>query len=428
MSRSGYLALLTVLVSWTTATAQTPYASAASAGPGTAVSPSDVSGPTVCLPEVHGGDAVSTDEPCADSGGPSSPPGRFWVSGEYLLWWIRDSHLPPLVTAGSLTSAGILGRPGTGVLFGGTTDNEERSGGRFRAGYWFNGPQTLGIEGSYFFLGSRSVNFTAGSPGAGSTVIARPFVNAITGAEDSGLVSVPGLLTGTVGVNLSSRLQGAELNGVYNLCCGCTGRVDLLAGFRYLELNEGLQIAEDLNVNTGVPLLGGTSFRLNDQFNTRNRFYGGQVGARAELWWGGLFVNLRGQVALGTTDQVINVSGSTVIAPPGQVPTVGNGGFLALPTNSGHFTRDRFAVVPEVGINVGYQVTQYLRAFVGYSFLYWSNVVRPGDQIDRTVNPTQLPLTVITPPHLIGPARPAPVLRDTDFWAQGINFGVAFQY
>jgi hypothetical protein len=54
-------------------------------------------------------------------------------------------------------------------------------------------------------------------------------------------------------------------------------------------------------------------------------------------------------------------------------------------------------------------------------------VVRPGDQIDRVVNPTQLPLSAAAS-QLIGPARPVPVLRDTDFWAQGINFGVEFRY
>jgi hypothetical protein len=331
------------------------------------------------------------------------------------------------VTASPPTSGGILGQPGTVVLFGGHTDNEERSGGRFQAGYWLDCQQTYGIEGSYFFLGSRSVNFAAGSAGAGSAVIARPFFNVLAGAEDAELVSVPGVLTGTVGVNLSSRLQGAELNGVCNLCCGCSGRVDLLAGFRFLELREGLGITEDLTVDPSVPLTGGTFFRVHDQFDTRNRFYGGQVGARAEFRRGKLFANVLAKVALGNTDQVADVAGSTVIAPPGAVPTVGTGGLLAQPTNSGHFTRDQFAVVPEVGINVGYQVTEHLRAFVGYSFLYWSSVVRPGDQIDRAVNPTQLPVSASTP-QLTGPVRPAPVLRETDFWAQGLSLGVEFRY
>jgi hypothetical protein len=258
-------------------------------------------------------------------------------------------------------------------------------------------------------------------------VISRPFFNAITGAEDAQLVSAPGTQTGTVGVNLSSRLQGAELNGVCNLWSGCSGRVDLLAGFRYLELNEGLGIAENLQVDPSVPVLGGTAFQLSDQFSTRNQFYGGQIGIRGELNSGNLFVNVLGKVALGSTEQAVDVAGSTVITRPGQPPSVSNGGLLALPTNSGHFTRDQFAVVPELGITVGYQATKHLRAFVGYSFMYWSNVARPGDQIDRTVNPTQLPMSAAAP-QLSGLARPATVFADTDFWAQGIHFGLEFRY
>jgi len=50
---------------------------------------------------------------------------RFWVSGEYLLWWIKDSHYPVLLTGGAPTDAlpGALGMPGTRVLFGGDVDN-----------------------------------------------------------------------------------------------------------------------------------------------------------------------------------------------------------------------------------------------------------------------------------------------------------------
>jgi hypothetical protein len=394
-------------------------------GPKTGLSAPAVSERAPSAPEVQAPKAACADESCNAWDCPCPPAGRFWVSGEYLLWWIRDTNLPPLVTAGPPASGGILGKPGTVTLFGGSTDNEERSGGRFRAGYWLDERQTLGIDGSYFFLGSRSVDFTAGN--AGGVVISRPFFNVTPGAEDAELVSVPGRVAGTVAVNLSSRLQGAELNGICNLCCGCRGRVDLLAGFRYLELREGLGIGEDLSVNPAVPLLGGTAFGVHDQFSTRNSFYGGQIGTKAEIWSGKLFANVRGMVALGGTDQVVDVSGSTLIASPGLAPTVGVGGLLALPTNSGHFTRDQLTFVPEVGINVGYQVTEQLRAFVGYSFLYWSSVDRPGDQIDRAVNPSQLPSAGGTP-MLVGAARPAPVLRDTDFWAQGINFGLEFRY
>ena len=49
--------------------------------------------------------------------------------------------------------------------------------------------------------------------------------------------------------------------------------------------------------------------------------------------------------------------------------------------------------------------------------------MRPGEQIDRTVNTNQLPPAVGG-----GPARPMFQNNATDFWAQGVNFGVEFKY
>jgi hypothetical protein len=57
---------------------------------------------------------------------------------------------------------------------------------------------------------------------------------------------------------------------------------------------------------------------------------------------------------------------------------------------------------------------------VGYSLIYWSRVVRPGDQIDLDVNPDYLP-PATTP--VTGPARPRFVFRESDFWAQGLSVG-----
>src|SRR5204862_492234 len=85
--------------------------------------------------------------------------------------------------------------------------------------------------------------------------------------------------------------------------------------------------------------------------------------------------------------------------------TEAQGGLLALPSNIGRYSRDRFAVLPEASINLGYQVTPWLRATAGYTFLYCSNVVRPGDQVNLAVNPTQLPSN-LTAPAPSGPAHP----------------------
>jgi hypothetical protein len=328
-----------------------------------------------------------------------------------------------LVTAGPASSGDVLGAPGTTVLFGGgESDEEPFSGGHFTAGYWLNDCQTVGVEARFFFLGQRSNNFITGSSGApGAPVVARPLINVFTGAETSELVP------GTINVHERSRLLGTEVNGIFNVCCACCARLDLFAGFEYLELDEDLTITENLLVPAGIPTIGGSRFLVSDSFSTRNFFYGGQLGARGEVRRGNFFVNGTVGVGLGDTHQDLDILGSTIITPPGGTSVALRGGILALPSNIGHFSRDRFSVVPAVGVNLGYQVTQHLRAFIGYTFLYWSDVIRPGQQIDRVINPTQIPST-LGPGTLVGPARPEVLFKETDFWAQGINFGIELRF
>jgi hypothetical protein len=86
--------------------------------------------------------------------------------------------------------------------------------------------------------------------------------------------------------------------------------------------------------------------------------------------------------------------------------------------------RDEAGVVPELNVRLAYQVTPRLAACVGYTFLYWSDVVRAGDQIDQTVNATLIP----PPAAPSGPARPAFGFRSTDFWAQGLDLGLELHY
>ena len=80
-----------------------------------------------------------------------------------------------------------------------------------------------------------------------------------------------------------------------------------------------------------------------------------------------------------------------------------------------------------------YQVTQRVRLTAGYNFLYWSNVFRPGEQIDRNLDAARIPnfcnLDPTQCPHgLINPPRPQPTNRDTGFWAQGISLGLEVKF
>ena len=381
------------------------------------------------------GPAFDCDDPGCDSclAEGCFAPGRFWVRGEYLLWSIKDSRVPALVTTSPPAMLGALG-PGTAVLFGGTIDNENRTGGRFTTGFWFDPGHTYGVEAGYFFLGQRTVNFSAAS--AGTPLLARPFFNAdpTVNAEDAERVANPLLaglpgqpavlpLAGGVAVSLASRLWGTELNGLFNLYERDWVRLDLLGGFRYVQLDERLGVSESLLVPADSPMFAGTSFFVSDGFSTRNQFYGEQVGLRAKLTRGRWDLELQGKVALGVSHEIVDISGSTLITPAGGPTSAFAGGLLAQPTNIGRFSRNNFAVVPEGGLNLGYQLTPRVRLLAGYSFLYWSRVVRAGDQVDRVVNATQL-----TGGTLMGPARPAFLFQSSDFWAQGLNVGVELRF
>ena len=82
-------------------------------------------------------------------------------------------------------------------------------------------------------------------------------------------------------------------------------------------------------------------------------------------------------------------------------------------------------VVPSGQVRLGVQLTERARAYVGYDFLYVSNVVRSGDQIDLRVNTNQ-----IAPSQGLGngAAVPAPTGRRTDFWAHGASIGLEFRF
>lgn len=224
---------------------------------------------TTSFSENHLMPAVSGTTPLD---GPYSGGGnRFWGGAELMVWAIKPGSTPPLVTSGTQASGGALG-PGTTTLFGGDQDYGARVGARFTLGTWLNPSRTCGVEGSFLFLGGPDDSFNAsGSGDPGSAVLARPFINAINGLQESQVISFPGVTSGTVGVSSGSQLFGAGLNGVWNVCCSdveccptdcChTGNygvqdghnVALTAGFRYLNLNEDLVIVENITVLPTAP-------------------------------------------------------------------------------------------------------------------------------------------------------------------------------
>jgi hypothetical protein len=356
---------------------------------------------------------------------------RFWADAEYLIWFMKGDSVPPLVTtspAGTPQSmAGVAG-PGTTVLYGNSTVNDNgRSGGRIDFGFW-NECGTCGIEFNFFMLGSNASEYGAASNG--NPILARPFLDAVAGMPSSELVAFPGLLKGSVTASeTSSGLIGADALFRCPVCCGCCYRLDAVAGFRYLRIADTLAIEENLTSTdtTGASLVPlGTNISVNDRFETSNDFYALDLGLRGQVQRGPWVMRGNLDLAIGDNHEILEIMGSTTVTVPGVPPPVTHtGGLLALSSNIGHYTRDRVEVVPEVGVQLGYQINQRVLVYAGYTFIYWGEVARPAGAIDPVINPNLLP-PVVTP--VTGPLRPEPKFDNTSLWIQGIDFGIEFRF
>jgi hypothetical protein len=346
----------------------------------------------------------------------------FWVEVDALAWTVKGDHPPPLVTTSPtgtpLGVAGVLGQPGTTVLFGDSSVNGGwRPGGRLQAGYWFDPSRKQGIEVSFFDLQGVSTGFAADS--GAHPILAQPIVNAMTNAPDSVLVAFPDFLTGAIAVNETSRLLG--VGALYRQEIGTWGgqRISGLIGYRYLHSSDKLSIPVAINLLVG-PFAGPISDT--DAFNARSDFHGVDLGLTGEWKRGPWTLEWRGKVALGVNFNSAAISGMTT-ADFGAGVTTLPGGLLALSSNIGNFSQTRFAAVPEIALKAGYQLAPQWQLVAGYDLLYWTDVQRAGGLIDTTINPNLIPL-----PTSGGPSRPMPVFNTSPLLAQGFNVGVRYNY
>ena len=374
-----------------------------------------------------------------------SLPAHGWVHAEGLTWYQKGMALPPLVTTSptgtTRTTAGVLGNATTSVLFGNSDDNltDATGGFRIRFGTWLGSVPRLGIEGEYVGLSDTSETFSDSSTGAtGTRIIARPFFNTTTGVNDAELIAFPNVVRGSISATLQNSLNGAAFRFRRQLCCntGCgysdwtcqtvpvASRIDFTAGYRYWQLKEGLTTNEQLTELTAAGVATTNTFNITDRFNTNNQFNGAELGViwQGRRGWWSLDTLMR--VGIGNVRQRVSISGASTITDNG-VTTNYNSGFLAQRTNIGTYERDQFTMVPEFGATVGYQLTQRLRATLGYSLIYWGNVVRPGDQIDLDVNTNLLPPENVP---FTGALRPQFQFVQTDYWVHGLSYGLDFRW
>lgn len=385
---------------------------------------------------------------------------RFYGGLEYLYWWVKGAPLSvPLLTTGpdvQPIEGGFIRGPEVSILYGAplspamggnsTQNFPGLSGGRATLGYWLDDQRRFAIEGEGFSFQQGTATFQTNSDQNGLPPMRIPVFNSVPyfaggpggmivpRSEDGVPVSVPNDVAGQVSFKNSLNLWGAQANGVAVIYRDASLEVSGLGGFRYLNLSEAFNLR--LNI-VGIPgsMYTGESGGAADQFATGNHFYGATLGVRGRYEFGPMSIEATGRLSFGADNESLDVSGGfqefntpVVSGIPGlafglRPVTQGPNGIFAQPSNEGSTSGARFAVVPEIGIKLGYHVTRSLELIVGYDFLYISSVLRPTDQIDRSFS-KGLPFNQ-DPSATVGPVR---LFRTSDFYAQGITFGVSYRF
>lgn len=350
-----------------------------------------------------------------------------WLQLEYGQWWTDGLSVPALVTNGVL--------PNAAVLFGNEDLNDDaRSGGRVRLGLWLDDCGCWSIEGEYLGMEQQTTHFEAASSPDGRPFLARPAIDP-DGLPAVILVAQPDEVAGSVSIDAATEFDAAAVRIRRSLlrkswacpdvsCAGPLSRdslmLDFLVGYQHLSLDEQLTIHESKSTLGRFAPGPRLHLNANDLFDTENNFTGGELGLQMRMQKHCWTFEALGKLGLGQTEQRVFIAGNTVRRSGGQIEDFG-GGTLALDTNIGRYKREEFSVVPEAGLTVGYWLTPCWRATVGYSVIYWDNVVRPGEQIDMVINPVNFPPN---PPGPGDPERPAFEFQEGKFWAQSLSFGL----
>jgi hypothetical protein len=359
--------------------------------------------------------------------GYTSSSGRFWAATDYLFSWMQGGSLPALVTtspAGTARAvAGVLGQPTTTTVNGSDVNDNYRSGFRVEAGYWFDANRTLGVEAGFLMLESQATASTFTSDG--TTILARPYIDATTNLPQAVLVAFPGSSSGSVAIQAKSgNFYEAHADIAENILDWGWFRWNGLLGYRYFRYDEGLHIHQTLNP-TDPNFVAGTQIVTDDDFGARNEFHGGDFGFRTEFTWGSLAVNVLGKLAVGNLYHKVTITGSQVVTAPGAATTTSTAGLLALQSNTGPHGSNDFSLLPEFGINLSWQARPYLRLRAGYNVLFLTDIARSAAQIDLNLNPGLFPNA---PGGGGGPSNPAFNLNRTNFSIQSLTAGVEFTY
>lgn len=361
---------------------------------------------------------------------------------DYLLWLI-DAEDPNLAIVSNNSALFPVALPvaGGNQTPASTFDDYVVSGGRFAVGYWTVEYDPVlqrrpfpvaGVEVVGIFLPevSDSIN------GDFSPTIIRPFFDLNNRTASGYLVAAPGVAAGSLDGSAKVDMWGLEFNALRNVYSNGPGqfmRFDLLAGFRYLKYESGIEInshtlyASNLAAVPALAALGLADNRIDvrDLFETENDYFGGQVGGTLRFINSLFMVNLNLKLGVGWNHQRIRINGHQIRTFAGGAQAVSVGGVLAQPSNIGNFSRNRLSFVPEGNLELVFPLGRQVTLTVGYTLLAWAELVRASEQIDPLVDVSQIAnFPGVAAPTGLG--RPGVPFRSDFIFVHGLNVGLGF--
>jgi hypothetical protein len=364
-------------------------------------------GPRCCGP---GGCLNCPTDPCFQC-----RPNLWLVKADLMLAWRQGRGYPALVTTDpsteDSTTSGVL--PDATVLYDGNSDTTQmRAGLNLDFGTWLNDCQSVGIGGRFFFVGDDAGEFARNS--GQNSVLAIPFFSVDLGAPSSLLLAHPDIdgevRTGSVNIRATNQVHGFDAYLRLLYCRTACGRVDFITGYHTSSVDDQflLRMQTDGNqLNNDI--------RLFDEFNTENTFHGVILGILTEHQICCMTLRGKARVSIGNMHQRVDINGGTSVN--GVLDQNEPGGLFTANSNIGSYSQDQFCAVTESGVQLGYFINPNLQFTVGYNLMFWSNVVRPGDQIDTTVDDLNVP-----------PTRPAFDFNTSSFWVQSLNLGLTCEF
>lgn len=338
--------------------------------------------------------------------------GSSWARAELLLWFPEQRRTPALVTTAPQGVAPQLDQAGTEVEFGGDVGGDLSPGFRIDAGRYLT--DNFGVGGRFWILSQDSDSFSTSGDGTGRS-IGRPFFNTNLPGPDSVLVNLNGNVRGSVAVESELEMLAAEAYGRLKFGSGPNYRVDLIGGYSHFQIDDRLWAA-----STTIDVGTGTADNFVDSFDAENQFHGGQIGFETILTKGCWTLTSLTKVHLGNMNQRIAIDGAS--SEVTTVPTVTSfdAGLLAL-DNQGVYERDEFAFAPELNLKLAYRFRPNVLLSVGYSFIYFDNVLLAGEHVDPVFDGSTL---LTAGPYGQQDFR----FNDSGLWVQGIDLGFILDF